>query len=162
MAQLLINHNKQSKTMKKITLFTLSVFAFMGSIFAQNLQNPTAVEFTSNPAKYNGLTISISGVKLNPKSSVSSVNVNSANGTISAGAGTPSSANNTGTIRCATPRGFYAIDVDFPNNPSFQKCFLISGAQFNSLPKTQDGVNASIMFKGDDKVGYTITLFKLL
>ncbi len=149
--------------MKKITVFTLSVFAFMGSIFAQNLQNPTAVEFTSNPAKYNGLTISISGVKLNPKSSVSSVNVAQANGTISVGAGTPSSTvKNTGTVRCATPRGFYAIDVDFPNNPSFEKCFFISGAQFNSLPKSQDGVNASIMFKGDDKVGYTITLFKLL
>lgn len=149
--------------MKKITLFTLSVFAFIGSICAQNPQNPTAVEFTSSPAKYNGLTISISGVKLNPKSSVTAVAVAPSNGVITTGAGVAGSkGNNSGSLHCTAPRGFYAIDVDFPNNPSFKKCFFISGAQFNSLPKTQDGVNASIMFKGDDKIGYTITLFKLL
>lgn len=149
--------------MKKITLFTLSVFAFFGSTFAQNIPNPTAVEFTSNPAKYNGQTISISGVKLNPKSSLSTVSVAPAGGAITAGAGVSGSAGpNSGVTRCTAPRGFYTIDVDFPNNPSFSKCFFISGAQFNSLPKTQDGVNASIMFKGDDKNGYTITLFKLL
>jgi hypothetical protein len=147
--------------MKKITLLALSVFAFIGSTFAQNIQNPTAVEFTTTPAKYNGATISISGVKLNPKSSVSAISVTPSGGQITAGAGSPSSAANN-SIRCNAPRGFYAIDVDFPNNPSFQKCFFISGAQFNSLPKTQDGINASIMFKGDDKNGYTITLFKLL
>jgi hypothetical protein len=147
-------------TMKKITLLAFSIFAFIATTFAQNIQNPTAVEFTTNPAKYNGATISISGVKLNPKSSVSTVSVAAPSGAITAGAGTPGMGNN--AMRCTAPRGFYAIDIDFPNNPSFQKCFFISGAQFNSLPKTQDGLNASIMFKGDDKNGYTITLFKLL
>ena len=147
--------------MKKITLLALSIFTFIATTFAQNIQNLTAVEFTSNPAKYDGATISISGVKLNPKSSVSTVSVTAPSGAITAGASTPGSMGNN-TMRCTAPRGFYAIDIDFPNNPSFQKCFFISGAQFNSLPKTQDGINASIMFKGDDKNGYTITLFKLL
>ena len=147
-------------TMKKITLLAFSIFAFIATTFAQNIQNPTAVEFTTNPAKYNGATISISGVKLNPKSSVSTVSVAAPSGAITAGAGTPGMGNN--AMRCTAPRGFYAIDIDFPNNPSFQKCFFISGAQFNSLPITKDGINASIMFKGDDKNGYTITLFKLL
>jgi hypothetical protein len=149
--------------MKKITLLAFSIFAFIATTFAQNIQNPTAVEFTTNPVKYNGATISISGVKLNPKSSVSTVSVAPPSGAITAGAGTPGTlGNSSNTMRCTAPRGFYAIDIDFPNNPSFQKCFFISGAQFNSLPKTQDGLNASIMFKGDDKNGYTITLFKLL
>ncbi len=147
--------------MKKITLLALSIFTFIATTFAQNIQYLTAVEFTSNPAKYDGATISISGVKLNPKSSVSTVSVTAPSGAITAGAGTPGSMGNN-TMRCTAPRGLYAIDIDFPNNPSFQKCFFISGAQFNSLPKTQDGINASIMFKGDDKNGYTITLFKLL
>ena len=75
--------------MKENTLFTLSLFAFIGSIFAQS---PTPAEFTSN----------------------------------------------------------------------FKKYFFISHAQFNSLPKTQNGVHAIIMVKGDNKIEYPIRLFKLL
>jgi len=47
--------------MKKITLLAFSIFAFIATTFAQNIQNPTAVEFTTNPAKYNGATSKLIG-----------------------------------------------------------------------------------------------------
>ena len=143
--------------MKKITLLVLSIIALVNAASAQTSVN--AAEFTSNPDKFKGVTILIDGVDLHPNTSVPSISVGGP-AVVSMGAGSAPSGNNM-VAKCNTPHGYKAVDVDFPGAPTFAKCFYMSEAQYNSLPHTKDVIKAQIIFKGDQKFGYIITLFKL-
>jgi hypothetical protein len=143
--------------MKKITLLVLSIIALATAASAQTSVNAT--EFTSNPDKFQGMTILIDDVILHPNTAVPSVSVGGP-AVVSLGAGSAPSGNNA-VAKCNTPRGYKAVDVDFTSNPTFAKCFFMSEAQYNSLPHTKDVIKAQIIFKGDQKFGYIITLFKL-
>ncbi len=154
--------------MKKFTLFVLSIVGLASAAMAQGAMSVNPVDFTSNPARFNGKTIAISGLKLNMSAN------GPATGPVSpAGGGAPIPGLNPGpaapgpmgagapVIRCNPPRGFKTLDVDFTNDPNFTKCFFISEAQYNALPKGQAQLTAQLTFKGDDRMGYTITMFKL-
>jgi hypothetical protein len=143
--------------MKKITLLILSTLALASTALGQTSVN--AAEFTSNPDKFKGVTISIDGVILHPNLPTSNLPSGSPAGA-PRGAGLTSPGSNV-VANCNTPHGYRAIDVDFPSNPAFAKCFYMSEAQYNSLPHTKDVIKAQIIFKGDQKFGYIITLFKL-
>ena len=145
--------------MKKITLFVLSIVALAGAASAQTVI--TDAQFTENTTKYNGLTVSISNLTLNPQTAVPSGSGVTSGGAVAAPGAGKAAAAAPGVIRCNAPRNYRAIDVDFKNDPSFNKCFFISKTLYSSLPKGQNGLNATVTFKGDSKVGYTITLFKL-
>ena len=83
-------------------------------------------------------------------------------GPVMVGAGAPGvSALGAPVIRCNAPRGFVNLDVDFPQDPTFQACFFMSQAMFSSLPKGQDHIPVTLTFKGDHRFGYTVTIFKL-
>ena len=148
--------------MKKITLFVLSIVALASAAMAQGAMIINAADFTSNPARFNGKTIAISGVKLDLTASAAPTGVvNPARGGVSitglsAGVGAPGAV---GT-RCNPPRGFKSIEVDFTNAPTFSKCFFIAEAKYNALPKGH-ALTAQLTFKGSDRLGYTITMFKL-
>ena len=149
--------------MKKITLFVLSIVALASAAMAQGAMTINAVDFTSNPARFNGRTIAISGVKLDltaaaPTGAVSAAGGGSAIPGLASAPG-PAGAG-AGVIRCNPPRGFKSIEVDFTNAPSFSKCFFIAEAQYNALPKGH-ALTAQLTFKGSDRLGYTITMFKL-
>jgi len=154
--------------MKKITLFVLSIVGLASAAMAQGALPVNAVDFTSNPARFNGKTIAISGLKLDmsaampaPAGAVSAVGSGSAIPGLAAAPGAPGAMGaGAAVIRCNPPRGFRSLEVDFTNDPSFAKCFFISEAQYNALPKGHT-LNAQLTFKGDDKLGYTITMFKL-
>jgi hypothetical protein len=138
--------------MKKLTLLVFSIVALISSACAQvTVVGPT---FTNNPEKFNGKTISVE-VNIRPKTTVPTISVGGPS-TVSTGTGT--SANT--VAKCNAPRGFKALDVDFVNDPSFAKCFFISNAMFATLPIAQDAIKSTITFKGDAKVGYTISLVK--
>ena len=150
--------------MKKITLFVLSIVALASAAMAQGAMTINAVDFTSNPARFNGRTIAISGVKLDltaaaaPTGAVSPAGGGAAIPGLASAPG-PAGAG-AGVIRCNPPRGFKSIEVDFTNAPSFSKCFFIAEAQYNALPKGH-ALTAQLTFKGSDRLGYTITMFKL-
>ena len=132
----------------------------MGSLSAQSLEIDP-IQFTSKPAAFNGKMVSVSRILINPNkptppaSGVISV---APGASVSKGAGTSTG---TSATRCNAPRGFVALDVDFPTDPTFQACFFISQAMFNSLPKGQDKIQSTLTFKGDHRIGYTIILYKL-
>ena len=114
--------------MKKITLFVLSIVALASAAMAQGAMTVNPVEFTSNPTRFNGKTIAISGVKLDltdaaPTGAVSPARGGASIPGLSVGAGAPSVG--TKVISCNPPRGFKSIEVDFTNDPSFSKCFFI-------------------------------------
>jgi len=105
------------------------------------------------------MTILIDGVNLHTKATVTGISVGGP-AVVSKGAGSAPSGNNA-VAKCNTPHGYKAVDVDFPTNPTFAKCFFMSESQYNSLPPNKDIVKAEIIFKGDQKFGYIITLFKV-
>ena len=140
----------------------IAVMALMGSLSAQGLA-VDPVQFTSNPSSFNGKMVSVSGVLINPNNPTPpapGVMPAAPGASISAGAGT-SVAPSATVVRCNAPRGFVALDVDFPTDPTFQACFFISQAMFNGLPKGQDKIQSTLTFKGDHRIGYTVTLYKL-
>ncbi len=140
----------------------IAVMALMGSLSAQSLV-VGPVQFTSNPAAFNGKMVSVSGVLINPSNPTPpapGVMPAAPGASISAGSGTPA-ALGAPVVRCNAPRGFVALDVDFPTDPTFQACFYISQSMFSSLPKGQDKIQSTLTFKGDHRVGYTVTLYKL-
>ncbi len=152
--------------MKKITSFFAIAFALIGMSKAQMVI--AGEQFSKNPAQYNGRQITIKNIQLDFSN----------NAAAPAGAvapaphgGAPSNApqapgpNGQGaqTIKCNPPKGFVSIDVDFIADPEYKGCFFISQAQYNQL-KTQAGgqrLDAQITFKGDNRMGYNITLFKI-
>jgi hypothetical protein len=143
--------------MKKITLILFSVFALATASKAQTPVNATA--FTTNPDKFKGMTISISGVELNTEVKTPT-GTTVASGTVVAtgkGAAVPATPVN----RCKAPKGYTIVDVNFPTDPSFEKCFIVKNSIYASLPINQSSITAKITFKGDSKLGYTITLIKL-
>ena len=153
--------------MKKVTLFLFSIVAFAAGAMAQGAMTVNAVDFTSNPARFNGKTIAISNLVVNLESTTSPSPVSPVGG----GAPIPGLSTTPGTpgpmgagaavIRCNAPRGFHVLDVDFTNDPNFNACFFISEAMYKSLPKGQPSVRATLTFKGDARIGYTVTMYKL-
>ena len=142
--------------MKKITLLVLSIVALASAASAQTVNQ---ADFTSNPDKFKGMSVTIDGVNLHPNTIVPSVSVGGP-AVVSMGAGSSPSGNNL-VAKCNAPRNYKAIDVDFPINPTFAKCFYMLESVYKSLPHTQDVIKAQITFKGEQKFGYIITLFKL-
>ncbi len=154
--------------MKKFTLFVLSIVGLASAAMAQGAMTVNAVDFTSNPARFNGKTIAISGLKLDmsavsaaPSGAVSPAGAGAPIPGLAGGPGAPGPMGaGAPVIRCNPPRGFKSLEVDFTNDPNFAKCFFISEAQYNALPKGH-ALTAQLTFKGDDRLGYTITMFKL-
>lgn len=142
--------------MKKITLFLFSVVALVSASKAQAPVN--AIDFTNNPNNYKGMTISISGLELNTESKAPVSSSIAKGSTVSKGKGTSAAAS---SVRCNAPKGFKAVTVNFPNDPSFKKCFIMKSNLYSTLPINQSAIKATLTFKGDSKLGYTITLFKL-
>jgi hypothetical protein len=150
--------------MKKITLLMFSVLALSTASKAQTPVNAT--DFTTNPDKFKGMSISISGVELNTEVKAPTGTTVAGGGVVAVGKGaavaTPTTVTSTATVnRCKAPKGYTIVDVKFPNDPKFAKCFIMKNSVYASLPINQSAITAKITFKGDSKLGYTITLFKL-
>jgi hypothetical protein len=141
-------------------LFFIAVMTLMGSLSAQSLEIDP-VQFTSKPAAFNGKMVTVSKILINPSNPTppapGAISV-APGASVSTGAGTSSG---TSATRCNAPRGFVTLDVDFPTDPTFQACFFISQAMFSALPKGQDKIQSTLTFKGDHRIGYTISLYKL-
>lgn len=149
-------------------LFFIAVMALTGSLSAQGLV-VDQVQFSSNPAAFNGKMVSVSGILINPSSPTppapgvmppAPISLSSVKAPLSPGSPVPP-APGAPTVRCNAPRGFVALDVDFPSDPTFQACFFMSQSMFSSLPKGQNQILSTITFKGDHRTGYTVTLYKL-
>lgn len=146
--------------MKKFLLL-VGIVSLFGTAIGQGAMKVTPAEFTSNSSKFNGKMVSIAPVQivLEQKGHDPRVVGPVTPGVIVSGPGPVGIG--TAVIRCNAPRSFKAVEIDFPNDPNYNACFFISEAMFNTLPKGQPSVNAEIVFKGDSRVGYTITMFKL-
>ena len=146
--------------MKKITLFVLGAVAMVSSAMAQGiLVKPE--EFTANPARFDGQTISVPASIINLDGIDITATLGATNGPASAGVGigAPVTSSPVKVVRCNAPLGFTVVDIDFKANPTFSACFLMPKAMYDQLPKGKD-VTVTLMFKGSYNAQYTITNFK--
>ncbi len=141
--------------MKKITLFLFSVVALVSVSKAQTPVN--ALDFSNNPNKYKGMSISISGLELSTTIQAPTSAKVASGVTVSAGKGKSAAA----AVRCNAPKGYKLVDVNFPNDPTFKRCFFMKSNLYSTLPVNQSAIKATITFKTESKFGYTISTFKL-
>ncbi len=152
--------------MKKITSFFAIAFALIGMSKAQMVM--AGEQFSKNPAQFNGRQITIKNIQLD-----FSNNMAGPSGAVAPAphAGAPSNApqapgpNGQGAavIKCNPPKGYVAVDVDFLADPEYKGCFFLSQAQYDQLKRQAGGqkLDAQITFKGDSRMGYQISLFKI-
>jgi hypothetical protein len=136
-------------------LFFISVMTLMGSLSAQDLV-VDQVNFTSNPAAFSGKMILIKGIYINASSPKPSAPSPAPIGIRPRPASSPDP-----TDRCNAPRSFVPLNVEFPDDPNFQACFFMSQSMFSSVPKCQDKIQVTLIFKGDHRTGYAVTMYKM-
>ena len=149
--------------MKKILLL-VGIVSLFGTAIGQGAMKVNPVEFTSNPLKFNGKMITVSSVQVNMESKQVGPNpIGSPSGSVIAGPGVTPGPIGVGNqiTRCNAPRSFRVLDVEFIDDPTFERCFFISESMYSSLPKGQPSLNMELTFKGDSKLGYTVTMYKL-
>ena len=144
--------------MKK--LLFIAVMTLMGSLSAQGI-SVKPEEFTSNPARFDGQTISVPTSIINLDGIDITATMGTSAGPASAGVGmgAPATSSPAKVIRCNAPMGFTVVDIDFKSNPTFNACFLMPKAMYDQLPKGKD-ITVTLMFKGSYNAQYTITNFK--
>lgn len=120
--------------------------------------------FTSNQARFNGRKVTIKNVQVVPEtitnSNVAIAPINPNPVSISPG--------NIGPIgkvslNCTAPRGFHTVNILFLEDPDFQGCFFVADVMYKQLMRELGGqsVDAEITFRGDSRIGYHITMFRL-
>ena len=100
-------------------------------------------EFTANPARFDGQTISVSGSIINLDGIDITAQMGNANGPSQAGVGmgapgAPMGGAPAKVVRCNAPMGFKVIDIDFKVNPTFSACFGRPQARDYQCPKGKD------------------------
>lgn len=115
--------------------------------------------FAANPARFNGRPTKIKNIEIvqenatgGPAGSMSHV--------APGPAGSPSAPNN---IPCRPPRGFSQVNLNFKGAPEFKACFFMSDVMKNQMDRECGHHNtpATISFRGESRVGYNITAYKL-
>jgi hypothetical protein len=66
-------------------------------------------------------------------------------------------------VRCNPPRGFSEVKIDFHSAPSFKACFFMANPMLTQLERESSApvVEAEITFRGDSRVGYNVTFYRL-
>ena len=150
----------QGPIMKKFLLSIFVAVAMVSSATAQGI-SVRPEEFTSNPARYDGQTISVTSSIINLDGIDITATMGNTNGPASTGVGmgAPVTSSPVRVVRCSAPLGFTIVDIDFKSNPTFSACFLMPKAMYDQLPKGKD-VTVTLMFKGSYNAQYTVTNFK--
>jgi hypothetical protein len=139
--------------MKKNLFLTVLLLSLGTFIKAQIVVD--ALDFATNPAKYNGKTLVIKGVTAkvpSPNTQVTpnqSGNVNNNN----------SGQNNTPVVRCSAPKNWQVLQVTLPND--YEGCFIMFSKMSNTLPVDKD-VKMDLTFKVDTRSMHKVTKIKVV
>ena len=148
--------------MKKLVTLVVVAIAVVGSAIAQ-MAIPGEV-FAGNPARFNGRKVTIKNIEIVKSSAalagpVISGPVNTVN--VAPGpVGTPSAP---ATHPCRPPRGFSQVEVFFKGIPEYKGCFFMADNMHNQLMRecAHENTPAMIDFRGDSRMGYHITAYRL-
>jgi len=150
--------------MRKIFLLTLVTIGMIGSSLSQIAIPGTS--FADNPARFNGRKVTVKDVQVDfTNQLVGQMLMAPISGPVSTpkvGIVGPINPTNTQTP-CNPPRGFHKVDVHFLSSPEYKGCFFMSDPMYNELKRQSGGqkLDAQLTFRGDSRVGYNITFYRL-
>lgn len=147
--------------MKKLSLTLIALFCFFKISSAQIIVD--ANDFASNPAKYNGRTITIKGIKIQIQdegnSTVGGGSIGGS-GNISSGSGASGGSNNAPSTRCTPPKLYQTLNVQF-NVPTYEGCFVILSKMATIIP-VGGSPKADLTFKADTRTMNKVTGIRLV
>ena len=148
--------------MKKLSLLFAIGFAVVGSSMAQMVI--PGETFAANPARFNNRPTTIKNIEIVQENAAGGPSIGGPAGSMSVGApgaaGTPKAPNNT---PCRPPRGFSQVNLHFKGAPELKGCFFMSDVMKTQMDRECGHHNtpATVSFRGESRVGYAITAYKL-
>lgn len=153
--------------MRKLLLIAVMTIGMVASSVAQ-MAIPGAI-FTTNQSRFNGRKVTIKNVQVLPESistnqmAVTPLTTNG--GAVSIPTPTAPVVGPQGSVGivCNPPRGYKEVNILFLEEPEFKSCFFVADVMYRELMKQTGGqaTDAQITFRGDSRIGYHITFFKL-
>ena len=147
--------------MKKLTLLFAVAFAVVGSAMAQ-MAIPGEV-FAGNPSRFNGRKVTLKNIEIvktdangGPSIGGPAENFQGAPGAV----GSPSAPS---SHPCRPPRGFSEVSIFFKGAPEYKACFFMADNMKQQLDRecALENTPAQINLRGDSRMGYHITLYRL-
>lgn len=148
--------------MKKLSLLFAVAFAVVGSAMAQ-MAIPGET-FAQNPTRFANRPVTIKNIEIVQASNTGGPSIGGPAGTMSHGApgaiGTPSAPSN---FPCNPPRGYSKVSLHFKGAPEYNGCFFMLDAMKTTMDREcgHNNTPAMVSFKGESRVGYVITAYKL-
>jgi hypothetical protein len=149
--------------MRKFLLITLVTIGMIGSSFSQ-MAIPGEV-FASNPARFNGRRVTVKNIEIVKEDAHGAgPSIGGPAGSFSHGAPGPvGSPTAPPTQPCRAPRGFSEVSIFFKGAPEYKGCFFMADNMKTQLDRECGHQNtpAMIDFRGDSRMGYHITAYRL-
>lgn len=153
--------------MKKLSLLFAVAFAVVGSAMAQ-MAIPGEI-FAKNPIRYANRPVTIKNIEIVQASNTGGTSIGGPSiggpvGTVSHGApgaiGTPNAPSN---FPCNPPRGYSKVSLLFKGAPEYNGCFFMLDAMKTTMDREcgHNNTPAKVSFRGESRVGYLITAYKL-
>lgn len=147
--------------MKKISILLFTIVISAAS-YAQ-VVIPGEI-FAANPARYNGRKVAIKNIEIVKYHAHHGPSIGGPAGTFHQGAPGPIGSPQAPQAHpCRAPRGFSTVDIRFIADPEFQGCFFMADNMKTQLDREMghESLPATISFRGDSRMGYHITLYRL-
>lgn len=149
--------------MKKLLFMLLLTIGMIGSNFAQMVI--PGESFAVNPTRFNGRKVAIKNIEIVP-------NAHNQHGPIIGGPvgslqmgvpgpiGSPSAP---ATHPCRPPRGYSQVSIFFKGAPEYNGCFFMADNMKSQMDREcgHEKTPAIIDFRGDNRMGYHITAYRL-
>tara|TARA_S200002703_G_scaffold1109_2_gene1908 strand:- start:1056 stop:1481 length:426 start_codon:yes stop_codon:yes gene_type:complete len=139
--------------MKKFLLSLLAI-GMMGSSVAQ-MAIPGGI-FADDPTRFNGRKVTVKNIQIDFADLDTQYGITTPPGPI----GTPTKPL---IAPCRPPRGFVKVKVFFLEKPEYDACFFMVSSMYEQLKRETGGVttDARITFRGEPRIGYHITFYRL-
>jgi hypothetical protein len=147
--------------MKKI--YTL-LFALVISVASYAQMIIPGEIFSANPARYNGRKLAIKNIEIVKSHEHHGPAIGGPAGTFHQGAPGPIGSPQAPAAQpCRPPRGFSPVEIKFIGDPEFRACFFMADNMKTQLDREMghESAPAIISFRGDSRMGYHITLYRL-
>ena len=147
--------------MKKLILTSLLTIGMIASSVAQ-MAIPGEV-FASNPSRFDGRKITIKNIEIAKADPHAGPSIGGPAGSFQGAPGPVGSPTAPAAHPCRPPRGFSEVSIFFKGAPEYKGCFFMADNMKSQLDREcgHENTPAIISFRGDSRVGYHITLYRL-
>jgi hypothetical protein len=147
--------------MKKLVTLALLAVAVVGSAVAQ-MAIPGEI-FAGNPSRFNGRKVTIKNIEIVKADTHGGPSIGGPAGSFQGAPGAVGTPSAPATHPCRPPRGFSEVSVFFKGAPEYKGCFFMADNMKTQLDREcgHENTPAMIDFRGDSRMGYHITAYRL-